>query len=166
MKQKTPHFLSHGFTLIELLVVMTIFATLMTLITLNLSHASSQTTIQTTITTLLADIHAQQLRAMTGDTGGLGVNSSYGIQFSPTSYTLFQGTTFDSQHAANVTLPLSDRLRFSTISLPNTQVIFASGSGAFTNYASDNDRISVQDTISGTTKTIQFNRYGVVVGID
>lgn len=166
MKQKIPHVISQGFTLIELLVVMTIFATLMTLITLNLSHASSQTTLQTTIATLLADIHAQQLRAMTGDTGGLGANSSYGIQFSPTSYTLFQGTTFDSQHAANVTIQLSDTLRFSTISLPNTQVIFASGSGAFTNYTSDNNHISIQDIANGTTKTIQFNRYGIVVGVD
>lgn len=78
-----------GFTLIEIIIAMSIFATLSGIITINLLHAQSKTSLDTSVASILADIKGQQTLAMSGSIQGGTSASEYGIYFGTTSYTIF-----------------------------------------------------------------------------
>jgi prepilin-type N-terminal cleavage/methylation domain-containing protein len=68
-----------GFTIIELMIAMGIFVIITSLVTINLLNAQHIASIDSTVTTLIADLKQQQVKAMTGDTEGRGITDQYGI---------------------------------------------------------------------------------------
>ncbi len=145
-----------GFTLVELLVVIVIIALLFVLSTINLGHAQSSASVNSVTDTLLADLKAQQLLAMSGDMGSNTTQQAHGIYFQSNSYTLFADTTYNSADTNNYTVNISpDTL---TTTFPGNDVTFEVGDGTITGFTSGDNTI----TITGTsqTQTITLDRYG------
>ncbi len=147
--------ISKGFTLIELGVVMGIFSTLVGIATINLLNTQHKTTLTASVNTFIADVKGQQLRAMVGDTDGQTSTNDYGVHIEESSYTLFRNTYGTSDSVIN----LPPNLEFA---IPNTQVLFAKGSGEISGPVS----IIIRDTKDGNQKTININKYGIVTGVN
>jgi prepilin-type N-terminal cleavage/methylation domain-containing protein len=153
-----------GFTFIELVTAVTIIASLLALVTINLVNTRQKTTINTVVTTLVTDLRNQQVQAMVGDTEGRGTNSTYGIHFDSAQnrYILFHGT-YSSSDPTNLVVKLDNSLQFSAITFPSSEVNFALVSGEMVGFASGQDSVTITDQLSSTSKTIRLNKYGVVV---
>jgi len=157
---------SKGFSLIEFIVTMIIVASLLGLVVINLFNARQRATVNTSITQLISDIKNQQIQAMVGDTEGRGTNSTYGVHFdtstSPQQYILYHGT-YNPSDATNLTVKLDDTVVFSSITFPSSEINFSPVSGDISGFVSGQNTITVQETASGSTKTITINKYGVVL---
>lgn len=151
-----------GFTIQELLVVMAVMAILLGIVVMNLVTIQNRTNLDAAATTLNAEIKQQQLKAMVGDTEGRTTPDTYGIRFNTNSYTFFHGTTFNASDPDNFTIDLADNMQFSSIQLPNQSVVFNRVSGDFYNYNPSLSSVTLTNTTAGESKTIQFNRYGVI----
>lgn len=66
--------MKQGFTVLELLVVMGVFALLIGFVTLNLFNLKARASLATTADTLVSDLKIAQIKAMTGDPTGTGLN--------------------------------------------------------------------------------------------
>jgi prepilin-type N-terminal cleavage/methylation domain-containing protein len=155
-----------GFTLIEFIVVMGIFAVISSLIGNSLLTSSNHASLDSTVNTFIADLRQQQLKAMVGDTQGLGQNNNYGVYFKPNAYVLFTGSTYQSTGSANFSVSLPGNTQFANILFPSSQVVFLQGSGEVQNYLNASSSVALKNTYYGTAKTITLNRYGVVTGIN
>lgn len=143
-----------GYTLIELLVVMAIAGILLGFISINLVHTQQSTSLNTAEEMLIADIKSQQVKAMQGTDGG----GSFGIHFSSNNtYTLFAGTTYVPAAATNADVHVDGPLSFS-----GSDIVFDSVSGEVHGYASPVS-VTVTNASGGGSKTIQLNKYGVVI---
>jgi len=141
-----------GFTVIELSVVMGIFLILLTLSFVNLTPLPSRATANSITQNLIADLKAQQTLAMSGDTGGVGGQSDYGVHFEGESYWLFKGSTYNSVDASNFKVDLGDaNLNFNT-----TDIVFQKGRGEVV--APGN--IILTNNLTSEIKTININKYG------
>lgn len=148
--------LERGFTLVELTVVIGIVLILFGLSWINFTSLPSRATLQTSVISLINDIKSQQMLSMTGDTGGSGVESDYGVHFETITYTLFKGDTYIPGAAGNFTIDLENaNLSFTGVSFPGNVIIFTKGSGEMTP-----GEFSITDALSGTVKTIKLNKYG------
>lgn len=146
---------------------MTILASLFGLTSINLLNAYHKNTLGTSVTTLVNDLKHQQLKAMIGDTEGQTSANDYGIYFSPDglSYTLFQGNSFSEADPSNFSINLNSDLQFSSVFVQNSQIIFAKGSGEFSNYNVNFDNITLQNVRTDETKTIRVNQLGTIINI-
>jgi prepilin-type N-terminal cleavage/methylation domain-containing protein len=151
-----------GFSILEVILAMSVLTILMAIASINLLSAANKTYQNTTAQTLYADLKSQQIKAMNGDTEGSGTTGAYGIYFQPTQYTLFRGITYSAANPTNFTVKIPDDVNFVNISFPNSQVIFASGSGAFANYANNANSVIIKNIEGLTQKTVTLNRFGVV----
>jgi prepilin-type N-terminal cleavage/methylation domain-containing protein len=147
-----------GFTIIELAVTMGIFAIITSLVTINLLNAQHIASIDTTATTLVADLKQQQVKAMTWDTEGRGVQDSYGVHFETNKYFLFHGTTYTTGEPSNFEVALEGSLIFTGTG----DAIFAEGSGEKTGLGS----ITLRDTLTNKQKVITINDYGVITDVN
>lgn len=147
-----------GFTIAELLVTMAIFVTLVGIATINLVGAKQRASLNTSIDILLGDLRSQQLKSMIGDTEGRVAPGLYGIHFGSYDYTLFHGNNFDINAPSNFTVKLGDNVQFIN---PPSDLIFARVSGELANGGS----ILLRDNTTNTTRTLQYNRYGVVTNV-
>lgn len=147
-----PH--KSGFALIELIVAMGIFAIITSLATINLLNAQHIASIDTSATTLIADLKQQQIKAMTGETEGRGIGDQYGVHFDTDRYVLFHGS-YNPSEASNFVVNLDGTLSFTT----SGEVVFSQGSGA----SSGLSTIILKDDQSGKQKTITINSLGVVI---
>ncbi|MFA9288338.1 MAG: Tfp pilus assembly protein FimT/FimU [Weeksellaceae bacterium] len=154
-----------GFTLLELLLVMAITAILMSLSMLSLTTVQHQAYLDENRESLLSDFKSQQLKAMTGNTGGGSSSLAFGIRFSNNNYTLFQGSTYNASDPTNFTFTLKGSTRIVT-TVPQSQVVFTKGSGEITGYDANNRTITIEDTTTNEQKSIVFNRLGVFETID
>ncbi len=151
-----------GFTILEVVLAMAVLAILMGIAAMNLLGLANRTYQNTTAQTLYADLKSQQVKAMNGDTQGSGTTGAYGVYFQANQYILFQGNTYLSSNPTNFTVKIPDDVTFTNITFPNSQIIFASGSGAFANFATNHNSVTIS-AINGTTqKTVTLNRFGVV----
>lgn len=160
---------SRGFTFIELIVVMVIFGILISLVTLNLVQARQSTSITASLSTLVADLNAQQIKAMVGDSTVTGTpNSAYGIYFEPNTnrYILFKGTSYSPSSSTNYTAEIDSSLVFSPVSFPNSQVVFATVSGELINFNQSQSSVTLNSANSEDQKTLQFNKYGKVTSVN
>lgn len=155
-----------GWTYTDLIVAMGILATLVGLTTMTILSSQYSTYQSTMLDNLAADMSLQQTRAMVGDAAAAGVNTAYGVYFQTSSYTLFKGNSYAAGNADNVTINLNPSFTFSSIGVPGSQVIYASGSGEFANYAAGQDTVVLQNTGSTGTRTLRINRYGVLEQIN
>lgn len=162
MKRNHKH--QTGFSLVELVVVMFIFSFLFIFITVALLNIKHQSSLVTSIDTLITDLKSQQLKAMVGDTEGRVDPDTYGIYFGSNQYTLFHGT-YSPSDSSNFVVTLGDNIQFGTISFPASLVSFAQDSGEVVGAESLNT-IIVQNTQTNERKAITINKYGVVTAIN
>lgn len=151
----------NGFTLIEIIVV---FAFLITLAGIILSYSfnfRTSTVINTTMTKLTTDLKSQQIKAMTGDTEGIGVIESYGINFGPSLYTLFHGDTFSQGDPTNFVVEMEENIQISN-TLPNNSVVFNPGSGEINTFVLGSDTVTIRDEDTNQSHTIRFNKFGTI----
>ena len=154
-----------GITLIEIIIVISIITTLFGLVFGNILNVRSTTTINTSLTTLIADLKNQQIKSMVGDTEGRGAPDNYGIYISGSNYALFHGQIYSAAESTNFDIEADTGYQFTT-TFPGNQVIFASGSGEIVNFTENQNTISVIDTRTNEEKTIHINKYGVITTIN
>jgi prepilin-type N-terminal cleavage/methylation domain-containing protein len=159
MKQK-------GFVLIELIVVMGMLAVLTGMITVTTLGSQRRAGLTSTIDTLVADLRSQQTKAMTGVTSGGVIPAGYGVFFQSDRYSLFQGASYSASLTSNAPVVIDSRVEFNQIMLPNSSVIFASKSGEIIGYNAQLNTVKVTQIDSNFSKTIYFNRYGVITSIN
>lgn len=151
-----------GFTLVELLLVIGIFAILATLSSLSFFTTVSRSSLTAARDVLVADLKTAQSSAMSGEgqngatTGGWGI-----VVNNATTYTLFPGTTYDSNNPLNATTTLPSDTTLTT-NFPNSQVVFLHGSGEIDNFNAAQNTLTLSG--SNSTSTIRLNLYGTVIG--
>ena len=150
-----------GYTIVELAIVVSIFFILIGLATVNLFKIQHTSQLSSLVESFIADYKEQQIKAMVGDTEGSSAISSYGIHFETSSYTLFRNTYGTS----NFTVSLPSDVQFTT-TFPSSQIIIASGSGEISGFTSGQNTVTLKDTVDGSQKVMNFNRYGVITGVN
>ncbi len=150
-----------GFTFVELAVVLAIMAILLTLSVVSLGGVQQQAYLSKSLDILLSDIKLQQSKAMNGATED-GNTHRYGIHFETNSYTLFQGDTYDPYDTTNFTVTLDGQLTFTSVTFPNSQIIFEKGSGEIVGFLDGSNTITLSD---GPT-IVTINALGVFTTID
>lgn len=150
-----------GFTLTELLVVIALFAVLITMSTVALVRPQASASITGKVNALVADIKAQQLRAMAGDSDSASSAQPYGIYVQSGQYTMFKGSTYSGADSDNFVISAGSGITLST-TFASTQVVFAKGTGEVNSFNGSANTITVTSATSGQVKTITINRYGVV----
>lgn len=156
---------TQGITLIEVIIVISIVLTLFSLVFGNILNVRTNTTLNTSLTTLITDIKNQQIKSMVGDTEGRGIPDNYGIYIAGPNYALFHGKTYSSSGSANFNINADTGYQFTT-TFPGNQVTFASGSGEIVSFTVGQNTISVRNTRTNETKTLQLNQYGVITNIN
>lgn len=144
-----------GFTLVEILITLAIFGVLCAMTVINLGAPQTAASLNGTVDELVADLKAQQLLAMTGDSGSLSDQQPQGVLIAADHYTLFAGAAFDGGDGNNYTLTPGEGISFST-DFDDSQVLFNKGSGEL----SGGGTITVGR--DGESKTITINRLGTV----
>lgn len=155
-----------GFTLVELIVVMAVIAVLTSFAIVNLSTIQHKTYLAATIDVFLSDYKQQQIKAMTGDTDGTSATQFYGIYLEQNQYTLFRGTSYSASEPSNFVVPLDGRVAFSTINVPQAQIVFAPGSGEVSNYSPTQNTVILLNIDTNEQKTLTINRYGIITNIN
>lgn len=145
-----------GFTLVEMAVVIGVALVLIMLATINLTGSHSRSEFNSTATVLLSDIASQQLLAMQ-------TQSARGIHFASSNYTLFTGSAYAAGNSSNVVIALPGQLNLSSITLPNSTIVFSRGSGEFTNYSATTNGFTLQLPSESKSYTFLFNRYGQII---
>ncbi len=149
------HRKQQGFTLIELGIVLAIMAIMLTLAVVSLSGVQQQAYSGKSLEILISDIKLQQTKAMNGASDD-GNTYRYGIHFETDTYTLFQGDTYTPSDSRNFTVTLDGQLTFSSVTFPNSQIVFEKGSGEIVGFTAGNNTFGFSD---GTT--IGLNALGV-----
>lgn len=149
-----------GFTLIEVSLVVGIFAILASFTTINLIKPQQSADLNSTTTSIIADIKQQQARSVLGETSGGSSAVVHGIYFESSKYTLFKGVIYNSIDPANFVVDLSPSLTLTT-TFASSQVTFNLQSGEISGFANGSDTVTL--TIAGSqVKILTFNKYGVV----
>jgi len=154
--------MSKGFTLLEVVVAMAVFSTLIALVTTNLLGAKRKSSLNASLSTFIADMKEQQIKALEGDTEGRVTTDNYGIHFETSSYTLFHGTTYSSGDGTNYVVNLPDTLQFANVTFSGNQILFLKGSGDVSNFISGSNTITFKDSTNNGQETVTINRYGAV----
>jgi prepilin-type N-terminal cleavage/methylation domain-containing protein len=155
--------LAPGFSLIEMVVAMGLLLLLLGFITLNLVSNQRRTSLEVTVEALISDLRAQQIKAMTGATGGSGTGQNFGIYFASSSYTLFRGNSYSASDTHNLVIALDPNYVFANA---GQTVSFTRRSGMVIGYQASQNTIVLQDATNNDTRTITFNQYGVPVALD
>lgn len=150
---------NRGFTLVELIVTLSILATLLGISTISLSSSQQKTSITTSVQSIISDMKAQQIKAMTGDTEGRLIPSPYGVHFDANQYVLFHGLAYSSAEPSNFVVSLPSNLEFTT---SGVNIIFSQTGGELAAATS----VTIRNITSGELKTIQLNKYGVIAAVN
>lgn len=142
-----------GFTLIELIVTVTFFAILLGLVTINLLGSRKQVAQESNVDVLIGDIRAQQSKAMTSE--GTSSNN-FGVYLQSDKYTLFTGGSYNPNAGTNFVVDLDPSNSITSITIPNSTIVFEKGSGEVVNF------ISGQNTFHLGTRTMTINKLGVI----
>ncbi len=156
---------TNGFVFIELIVMLGMVAVLGGLIVTNLFGSQRKAHLVGTIEPLIADIKSQQAKAMTREAVEGSIPAGYGVRFETTRYVLFHGATYNPADMSNQIFPLEDHVTCSEILVPDGVVVFRIGSGELASFVSGQDRVTLRTSDTNETKTIQFNRYGIITSI-
>jgi prepilin-type N-terminal cleavage/methylation domain-containing protein len=153
-------FKQSGFTLIEVVVVMGIFVILASFATINLLRPQRSADLNSTTTSIIADIKQQQARSMLGEASGGSSAVVHSIYFENNRYTLFVGAIYNVADPANFVVNLSPGLTL-TNTFPSSQVTFNLQSGEITGFIDGSNSVTLTAT-GGQVKTLTLNKYGVV----
>lgn len=155
-----------GATVIELIAVISIFATLVGIITISLLTSQAKATLDSELRVVLADVQTQQARSIALDTDNGANSSEYGIYFTQNSYTVFAGSSYLPTDASNFVVTLEQGLEFSNISLPNNSIIFSKKMGEVVGFDPSLHSVTIKNIQTNEQKTIQINRYGVITDVN
>ena len=147
---------SRGFTLMELIIIMGLLASLFVFSSINLLRPQRSSSLEVTLTQVVADLRHQQLKAMTGENGG----GDFGVYFETGSYYLFSGSSYTPGDPANSQVDLESTLQFSAVSVPNP-LVFQAGSGDAPPGA-----LVLGHADGSLIHTLNFNHHGVVTQVD
>ena len=156
----------NGFVLIEVIVVFGMLAVITLMTTINVFGSNRSASLSGAINALIADLKTQQTKAMTGTQISGSFPLGYGIHFDANGYTLFRGLTYSVSDTTNSRVTNDTKVVFSTISLPNDSIVFASRSGEVVNYATTSSSLTITHTDSGVSKVIRINNYGVITSVN
>ena len=148
------------------MVVVSIFSTLLGLITINLLNSKQRASFNSSIIQLVTDIKQQQTSAMSLDTQGANGTSNYGIYFGLANYTLFRGSQYVATDSANFVINLGDNVQFSSVWLPLSSIIFLRQSGEVSGFDPSLNTVIIKNTQNNQQKTLQINRYGVITQVN
>lgn len=151
-----------GFTIPELLITLTLISALLALATITLTTSSQNASVDSALTTIIADIKNQQLNAMTGFTQSEASASEFGIYFENNQYTLFKGNAYTPGNTTNAVVPIHDSIELSTIDLPAYSIIFGKLSGEITGFDTNANTITFHSIPDNKTVILKINRYGAV----
>lgn len=154
-----------GLTLIELIVVIGILSTLLGIAIVSIQNIRVLATNSTSTSVIISDLKNQQIKAMTGDTEGRGVPDNYGVKILSDRYVLFHGTAYSPADADNFAIPIETGYALGT-TFPDNMVLFSSESGELIGFVQNQNTITLTNTSSGQSKTIQINKYGTVTNIN
>lgn len=154
--------MKRGFALVEIVIVFGFLITLFGLVFATSLNFRSSTQINTALNTLITDIKNQQVKAMTGDTGGSGAIDSYGVYFAPDKYILFHGASYSGSNPSNFEINMEDNMQILTTLNDNT-LLFSPNSGEVTNFSLAADSVTLNDSVNNISKTIKLNKYGAVI---
>ena len=157
--------MKRGVTLIEVLVVIGILLTLIGIASISFLPFRSKSTLDTAVTTLISDTKSQQIKAVAGDTEGRSTSDNYGVHFETNSYTLFHGSIFNPSDTSNFTVALNDGIQIES-TFPSSQIIFSIKSGEVISFSETQNSVTLEDTVEGSSKTVNINRYGVVTEVN
>lgn len=156
---------SKGFTLIEVLLVMGVTFALVSFMSLNIFNSKASADIDTALYTFISDFKNQQTKAMVGDTEGRGSADTYGIYINNDKYVLFHGANYVPSDTSNFTVQMPETFAIST-TFPSTKLVFTQGSGEINPFTAGQNSITISDTKSNKTKTIQVNKYGIITSVN
>ncbi len=154
-----------GYVLIEVIFVALLFSGLIALSNINVARPARTVAIVTTLDELVSEVSLARARAMNGDTQSGTGSSAYGVYIETGRYTIFRGASYNSAEATNFVITIPANISFSTIDLPSSTILFDSPSGEVSNYDVDARTMVLTDSVVGLSRTIQFNRYGVVESV-
>jgi prepilin-type N-terminal cleavage/methylation domain-containing protein len=152
-----------AFTLVEILVVMGILLVVFSMLTLNLPTLTYKANLSTSVDTFIADLRAQQLKAMVGDSEGVATASAYGVAFGTNTYTLFKGSASGS--STDYTASLGDQVIFSNVTFPSSKIVFSRLSGEVQSFTTGSNTLVIKNKANNDQKTITINQYGVVTSV-
>lgn len=109
---------------------------------------------------LIGEIRQQQLKTISGDQDSTGVANQYGIYLEAQRYTLFEGSSYNPLASSNIVYDVGAPSQIST-SFPNQTIVFAKGSGEIVGFTNGANSITVSDSLTSSSQTINFNSYGV-----
>lgn len=155
--------ITKGFTLPELIVTVGILMVLIAIAALSISRADLRADLNGKTLVLLADIKNQQLKAMSGETGATSTSADHGIYFGTNSYTTFRGSTYDPSNPTNFIVQFENNLSFQNVQFQNSQIVFSKVSGEIKNYNPAGDTFSIVNNPTNEIKSIEFNKYGVLI---
>lgn len=149
-----------GFTLTELLVVIGLIGILLALTGVNLIRPQTEASLEGDVLTISNDIKAQQLRAMSGDSGSDAVTEPFGVYVQSNQYTLFKDAAYNGGSADNFVIPTTSGITLST-NFPSSQVVFSKGTGDVNNFNASTNTITITNS-AGESKVLTINRYGAI----
>lgn len=136
-----------GFTTLELILVFVLVIIITGFTAPSLLNLREQTSLSTTVNTLINDLRQEQYSAMVE-----GVEKT--VTFGTTYYQLGDYTVY-----------LDPNLQFSQITFADQEVIFASSSGEIKNFESGQNTILMQNISNNQAKILNFNRLGTLISI-
>ncbi len=145
-----------AFTLVELLTVMGVLTILVSLSVPQLMRLRDRNSLQSEMTKIISLMRQQQINAMNS-------SQQYGMYFEQTRYIQFAGSHFISTDAASIITTLNLPILISQINVPNSSIVFASGSGELVGYNASKHSITLADPTPLEQHTIQFNLLGVPI---
>lgn len=151
-----------GFTLVEILFSMVILGILFSLIVSNLTNVIPRALTRSAAEIVIADLREQQMKAMMGYESITGGASDYGVYFETDRYILFTGSSYQADHAENYSVELQTGLSFDPMTIPDSSIVYAHGSGENLNYSVDSHLITISNHSTGEQSTISINQLGVL----
>lgn len=136
-----------GFTTIELILVFVLVLIITSFTAPSLINLRQQTSLSTSINTLVNDLRQEQYAAMAE-----GVDKT--VRFGTNYYQM-------GEYIIN----LDSNLEFGNVSFANQEIIFASNSGEIKNFISGQNTIVMQNLSTNKAKIATLNRLGTLISI-
>ncbi len=132
---------------------------------LTISGVQQRTSLNAEVDMICADLYQQRLKAITGDTESRDTHDLYGIYLRSDDYVLFHGARYSEDNSDNYTVSLGNGVQYTSVTFPDNQIVFASGSGEIVNFQDGRNSFIVTHATLNEQRTVILNRYGVVTAI-